>query len=325
MGLRMATVTTLGTRPVKEPMGGALRLPPGYHLDLPRWGRTFYREVPGPPAAPTVLLLHGWMASGGLNWFQAFGPLGERFRVIAPDLRGHGRGMRSPQRFTLARCADDTAETLVELDTGPVIAVGYSMGGPVAQLLWQRHRDLVDGLVLCATSSGFLPAARERVVFQTLMAAASVGTRAGGHLLRAPGIARRILPVPIPDLPAAAQVWAAHEFRRHDVRQIVEAGHAIGTYSARRWLHEVDVPTAVLLTTEDRAVPPRLQHRMADTIPGATLHTIDGGHVVCAEPRFGGALTEVCRSVAARVSRRTGSARRDDRAAAPLTAVRNHR
>ena len=37
------------------------------------------------------------------------------------------------------------------------IAVGYSMGGPVAQLLWKRHREQVDGLVLCATSDRFVP------------------------------------------------------------------------------------------------------------------------------------------------------------------------
>ena len=55
------------------------------------------------------LLLHGWIASGGLNWFNAFGPLSERYYVVAPDLRGHGRGLRSRRRFRLADCADDVA------------------------------------------------------------------------------------------------------------------------------------------------------------------------------------------------------------------------
>jgi pimeloyl-ACP methyl ester carboxylesterase len=293
----------VGPRPETEAAADQLRLPPGYRLDLPHRGTTFFREVAGPPGAPTVLLVHGWMASAGLNWFRAFGPLGEHFRVIAPDLRGHARGLRSPQRFTLTRCADDLAEMLVELDTGPVIAVGYSMGGPIVQLLWRRHRDLVDGLVLCATSGGFLPIVRERIVFQTLMAAAAVGTRAGGRLVRAPVIARRqFLPVTLPDLPEPAQVWAAGEFRRHDVRQVVEAGHAIGTYSARRWLHEIDVPTAVIVTSGDRAVPPHLQHAMAGAIPGASVHVVEGGHVVCAEPRFGSTLTEVCLDVASRAA-----------------------
>ena len=51
----------------------------------------------------------------------------------------------------LADCADDMAALIDELGTGPVIAVGYSMGGPIAQLLWKRHPEKVAGLVLCAT------------------------------------------------------------------------------------------------------------------------------------------------------------------------------
>ena len=135
---------------------------PGRRLELPRRGTTFVREMAGPEGAPTLLLLHGWCATGGLNWFQTFETLGERYRVIAPDLRGHGQGVRSRRVFRLADCADDCAATLVELGTGPVIAVGYSMGGPIAQLLWRRHRDLVSGLVFCATTSGFRRSRKRR-------------------------------------------------------------------------------------------------------------------------------------------------------------------
>ena len=123
-------------------------LPPGRRILLPGRGTTFMREVAGPPGAPTLMLLHGWIASGGLNWFQAFEPLSRHFRVIAPDLRGHGRGIRSWRHFRLTDCADDVAALVDRLDCGPVIAVGYSMGGPVAQLLWRRHAHLVSGHVL---------------------------------------------------------------------------------------------------------------------------------------------------------------------------------
>ena len=67
---------------------------------------------------------------------------GTHFRVLAPDLRGHGRGARSYRgRFELEGCADDVAAMLRALDAGPAIVAGYSMGGPVAQLLWQRHPE----------------------------------------------------------------------------------------------------------------------------------------------------------------------------------------
>ena len=55
----------------------------------------------------------------------------------------------------LADCADDVAALVEELGTGKVIAAGYSMGGPVAQLLRRRHPDKVAGLVLCATAPAF--------------------------------------------------------------------------------------------------------------------------------------------------------------------------
>src|SRR5882724_7638081 len=103
-------------------------IPLGRRVELPGRGTTFFREVAGPPGAPTVLLLHGLIASGGLNWFQAFGPLGKHFRVVAIDHRGHGRGMRSWRRFRLADCADDAAALLDVLGIEHAIAVGYSMG-----------------------------------------------------------------------------------------------------------------------------------------------------------------------------------------------------
>ena len=72
-----------------------LDLPTGRRMALGSRGETFYREVPGPPGAPTLVLLHGWVASGGLNWFQTFDVLSRHFRIIAPDMRGHAS--RNPQ------------------------------------------------------------------------------------------------------------------------------------------------------------------------------------------------------------------------------------
>jgi len=268
---------------------------PGRYVDLPRRGRTFIREVPGPEGAPTLLLLHGWGATGGLNWFQTFEALGTRFRVIAPDLRGHGQGLRSRRVFRLADCADDCAATLVELDTGPVIAVGYSMGGPVAQLLWRRHRDLVSGLVFCATSAGFMPNRSQRLPYQSAMFAAVTAARAATLTVKIPAIpALRARP---PRLPA----WIADETRFHDPRAMVEAGHSISTYHAGRWIDQVDVPTAVVCTSRDHAVRPELQLALADAIAGTTVHPIDDGHLSCAHPTFAPVLLDACVSVAERI------------------------
>ncbi|GIU87306.1 MAG: hypothetical protein KatS3mg009_1821 [Acidimicrobiia bacterium] len=282
-----------GSPPTWARTGGP-PLPPGRRLELARRGTTFVREVAGPPGAPTVLLLHGWVASAGINWFQVFAPLGRDYRVVAPDLRGHGRGLRTRRIFRLADCADDCAATIERLGTGPVIAVGYSMGGPVAQLLWRRHRDLVAGLVLCATSAGFLPDARSRLAFQSWAVAAAAAARAAAFAPRLP-------PLPLGRArPELLPAWVAAEMRRHDWRMIVEAGHSIGTYHAGRWIGQVDVPTAVVCTAADRAVPADLQRAMAEAIPGADVVEVDDGHLACARPGFARPLVTALNRVAER-------------------------
>ncbi len=279
-------------------------LPRGARIELPGRGTTFVRIVDGPPGAPTVLLLHGWIASGGLNWFTAFAPLSQRYTVIAPDMRGHGRGIRSRRRFRLADCADDMAALLDHLDAGPAIVVGYSMGGPIAQLMWRRHPELVAGLVLCATSYRFVTGARERFIFSSMMATA-VGTTRAGHLLsRAPiQSLRRWGPQTTAVRPTNLRAWAAGEMRRHDAVKIMEAGQAIGSYNAHRWIGEVDVPTTVVVTERDRAIDPREQLKLAAAIPGAIVQPLDDGHVACAKREFGPALVRAVDSVQARVVR----------------------
>jgi pimeloyl-ACP methyl ester carboxylesterase len=244
------------------------------------------------------------MASGGLNWFQVFQPLSEHFRVVAPDLRGHGRGIRSRRRFRLADCADDVAALLRELDVDePVIAVGYSMGGPVAQLLWKRHPERVRGLVICASGPSFVPVARERIVFTTMMSVAAGVTGAAGLATNLPsrGV-RRIYPSSNRERAQTMRTWAWQEMRRHDWRQVLEAGHAIGTFDSRRWVKRIDVPTEILVTERDRALPAKGQRRFAASIPTATVHTIDGGHTMCMRPEFGPPIVGACRRVDRRSS-----------------------
>lgn len=283
----------------------------GERVELPGRGTTFVRHVPGPRGAPTVVLLHGWMASGGLNWFTAFEPLSRHYSVVAPDLRGHGRGIRSRRRFRLADCADDVAALLDHLGSGPAIAVGYSMGGPVAQLLWHRHRQHVAGLVLCATSDRFVAGQRERLIFGSIMATA-LGTSRAGRMVGWVPVAsmRRWGPVAAASArPTNLQEWAAAEMRRHDMVKLMEAGQAIGSYDARRWIGDIDVPTTVLVTERDRAVEPASQRRMAAAIPSAEVHSIDDGHVACAKRSFGFALLRAVDSVTLRLGASAGAAR----------------
>jgi len=282
-----------------EPPGGP-PIPLGRRVELPGRGTTFIREVAGPPGAPTVLLLHGLVASGGLNWFQAFEPLAKHFHVIAIDHRGHGRGIRAWTRFRLADCADDAAALLDVLGIDQAIAVGYSMGGPIAQLLWHRHPEKVSGLVLCATSNRFVPGVRERLVFVTAVSAVAGSTRVGQLATRIPvALWQKQIPQAVRARPDNLSRWARAEMQRHDARMVTEALAASCNFDSRKWLNTVDVPTTIVVTTKDRAVPAQEQLRLLLAIPHAQVHLHDEGHTWCAKMSFGRAMTDACLTVTA--------------------------
>lgn len=273
-------------------------LPAGRHVVLPGRGRTWVREVPGRPGMPTVLLLHGWTANADLNWFSSFRSLADAgFHVVALDHRGHGRGIRTWRPFRMRDAADDAAALLDALEVHRAIAVGYSMGGAVAQLLWRRHPARVGGLVLCATSSVFAETDRERRWFAA-MGAMSLASRV------TPAVARRAVASWLLDRrqDSTAVEWVQRELQRNDWSQVLAAGGALGRFDSRPWLAEVDVPTAVVLTRFDRVVSPRRQAAMARAIPGAVVHEVDGDHGVCAMTpgRFVPALVRAIGGVAAR-------------------------
>ena len=266
-------------------------IPPGRAVVLPGRGTTWVREVDGPPGAPVAMLLHGLGATAALNWAPAFGPLSQSFRVVAIDHRGHGRGIRT-RRFRLADCADDVVALADTLGVDRFIAVGYSMGGPIAQLAAYRHPDRVEGLVLCATSRDFRGKPAERLQFAALGMAAAVS-----GLLPA----RRTLAVPVEGA-AVPDTTVADELRRSDPITVLQAAEALGRFTSRAWLGSLTVPTSVVLTTRDRLVPLRRQSKLLGAIAGAVGHPVEGGHLDCAASpaRFGQVVTEACEVVAAR-------------------------
>ena len=292
---------TAATQAVSPDAPGGPPIPLGRRVELPGRGTTFVRELPGPPGAPPVVLLHCLVASGGLNWFQAFAPLADHFRVVAIDHRGHGRGIRAWSRFRLADCADDVAALMDVLEIDHAIAVGYSMGGPIAQLLWHRHPEKVSGLVFIATSNRFVPGVRERLMFVTAVSAVAGSTRVGQLATRIPVAAfQRQVPPAVRARPDSLTRWASAEMRRHDPRMVAEALAAVTNFDSRGWLNEVDVPTTIMVTTHDKAVPAQEQLRLLLAVPHARVDQHDEGHTWCAKPSFGPAVAAACRELAAR-------------------------
>ena len=274
-------------------------LPEGRTLVAPGRGELFYRFHRHPdPAAPIVLLLHGWTASGDLQFFTAYEALATRCSFISFDFRGHGRGLRLDCHFELEDVADDAAALIDALGVGPVIAVGYSMGGPVGMLLARRHPQLVKALVMQATALEWCSSVVDRVRWKT--------ARIIGPLLRSfayqrwltHGIrrvlgARHSLQSYVP--------WLSGEMRRNDAVSIVQAGQALSRYDAREWVAELDVPAAQLITTRDHLVRPRKQYALAKALH-ADVRELDADHLSAWErPEEFAALTvELVELVAAK-------------------------
>lgn len=264
-------------------------------LELPD-GTARVRQIRGPAGAPTVILLHGLAATGRLNWSPSYSALAEHFQVICVDHRGHGRGVRT-ESFELEHCADDVVAVADRLGVERFIAVGYSMGGPIAVLTWRRHRERVSGLVLCATSYRFTQRA-PMLAARALLPAAAELLRLMPESFHRVLLERSLTRVRHPEYRQRVQ----GELEGHDLRSIVQATAAIATFSARDWINEVDVPTAVVVTTEDDMVPPERQRRMATLISAAEVYEVEGDHIACVARAdlFVPQLVRACRSVSER-------------------------
>jgi pimeloyl-ACP methyl ester carboxylesterase len=254
---------------------------------------TVVRDVPGPPGAATLLLLHGLGATAAMNWGPCFGPLSAHFRVLSIDHRGHGRGLPA-RHFSLEQCADDAMAIAEACGAERIVAVGWSMGGMIASLAWRRHRARVAGLVLCATGRSFVAKPTARAVQVAYPAVAGLARLAPG--LAREGLIRRSF---ASRAEPALRARVRSEYAGHDPLVLASAVRALSDFSAHEWIGGIDVPTACIVTTRDGIVPASRQRRLAAAIPGAALFEIDGDHSTCVSQsdRFVSTLLEACRDV----------------------------
>ncbi len=268
-------------------------------IELQGRGRTSLREVRGPhPDAPTLVLLHGLAATGRLNWYTSISTLAEYFHVIVVDHRGHGRGIRT-HHFRLADCADDAVAIADHLGVESMIAVGYSMGGPIAKLCWSRHPDRVRGLVLCATANHFM-----RPEVRGLATAVFPGIVVSARLAPQFFLNRIVesMTIGLPDGERRERVRA--EMASTDPAAVMQAARAVIRFSSHDWATSIDVPTAVVVTTKDQLVSPERQYQLAESIPNAKIFRVPGDHLACVRSsgRFVSMLLKACEYVDAQAA-----------------------
>ena len=250
-------------------------LPAGRIEHVPGRGEVLVREIPADSDKPTILLLHGWTLSADLNWFTVYDTLARHGRVLAIDQRGHGRGLRSEEPFSLEEAADDAAAVVDHLGAAPAIVVGYSMGASVGLVQWRRHAGSVRGLVLQSAGLQWRASLRERVLW-TGMATVEYGLRFGTPK----GLTERYLRMATeqnPDLKPYLP-WLKAEVRRGDPTNIAAASRSLSAFDSREWAGSIDVPTTVVVSEQDRLIRPRRQHELAEAIPGAEVIEVDAAH-----------------------------------------------
>ncbi|MCT7662075.1 alpha/beta fold hydrolase [Mycobacterium deserti] len=251
-------------------VASAAKIPQGSVVDLPGRGSTYVFDS-GPADGPTYVLLHSLACTGLMTWYPALDTVRRFGRVVVFDQRCHGQGI-SPPRMLLEDCADDVAALADVLGIDSFVPVGYSMGSLVAQLVWRRHRERVDGLVLCAAAAAVSRASYERLatgVFAALMESLSPAPRRCGPAAAVSGGL-------FPD-----HFWVLGQVRATSVGGITRAIAEVVRFDSTTWVAEIDVPTAVLVTMKDRAFGVERQKWLANHIPGAEMVTVDAGHAGC--------------------------------------------
>ena len=267
-----------------------------HRIDLHGHGEVVVHDYSSRPGLPALMLLHGLGVTAQLNWGRSFRPLAEHFRVLSLDHRGHGRGLRTP-KFRLEDCADDAVAAAEALGVRRFIALGYSMGGPVASLTWRRHPQVVSGLVLCATARHFFarPVARLARAGLPLAAAAA---RVVPSLWHRRALRRMLARIEHPELREVVH----RELKGHEPASVIQAAESLSHFSSHDWIGKVNIPAAVIVTTKDELVPPVRQYKLAESIPGAEVFEVESGHDACVQPgRFVPTLVEACCSVAKRI------------------------
>lgn len=226
-------------------------------------------------AGPPVVLGHSFLCSGEM-WREQVPALSARFRVINPDLRGHGRSGHVTRPFSLYDALADVVAVLDELSIERATWCGLSIGGMVGLRAALTRPDRVAALILLDTDAG---------------------PETGLHKVkyRAMGACARVVGLR-PFLPSIARLMFGATTRRHNPMLVAEWKNRFASPHVPSVLHclealiqrdsllgrldQIGVPALVLVGEEDRSLPPPLSRRIHNQLRHSTLGLIPAaGHL----------------------------------------------
>ena len=216
-----------------------------------------------------LVFLHG--VGGGHHAWEAqlpyFGGVG--YPSHAWDQPGYGH---SPivEPYDLEHVSASLALLIESLGGEPVVLVGHSMGGLIAQETYVRYPQLIKAMALCFTSPAFAGGGSE---FTRQFIAARIGPLDQGKTMAE--IAARLIPTMGSNSKLAEQIMAnvpPDTYRK--------AVHLLTTFDRRKDLANIKVPTLLVAGSEDKTAPPAVMEKMAGKIPGAEYVLLqDCGHL----------------------------------------------
>lgn len=227
-------------------------------------------------SGPPVLLIQG-LGLPGRMWMGLPGGLARAgCCVLLPDNRGTG-GSDAPRRaYSMAQLADDQAAVLEHAGVGPVLCVGISLGGMIAQHLVLRHPDKISGLVLAATSCGLplgrLPSPSVLLLMLRAMRGRPEAMRRIRELL--------VHPESLARSPRLFAQWdRALAGARPNPAGFLGQMAAAARHSTCFSLERIRCPTEVITGDSDAIIPPVNTEILARRIPGARLTIVEkAGH-----------------------------------------------
>lgn len=216
----------------------------------------------------TVVLSHA-LGCDLTMWDGLANLLAADCRVITYDQRGHGSSDAAAGLTTIAELADDAARLLRELDSGPVVWIGLSMGGMVGQELALNHPSLVAALIIANTTSAYPEAARNAWQ-QRIETVRQQGIEAIGDAVMA-----RYFNDQFRSKHSATVTRFRQCLVNIDPAAYVACCHAVGSVDTTARLSQIVVPTLVIAGAQDQGTPLVMSQTLCESIPNAQLVVLE--------------------------------------------------
>jgi pimeloyl-ACP methyl ester carboxylesterase len=261
-------------------------------------GTELHVESYGPPDARPLVLAHGWGA-GAAEWAYLRGALAGRFRLLAFDLRGHGRSGHSPAGdYSVDALAGDLAAVADLAGDRPAVLLGHSAGGMATLALCRRSPERlggrVAGLVLVnttdldpvrsTTAAGLFTALQTPLLRPLLWLTVWLWPLAWANswLSYANGTAHLLAwLMGFAGRPGRGQLDAAARLNTRTSPAVLARG-VLGMvgYDVRATLASIGVPVLVVTGDQDRVLVPQVSARMREVLPQAELTVLrPAGHM----------------------------------------------